>query len=918
MRIFATVLIVCVIMSSALAENAVHSYQFSTENGKRVVRVETPRDAGLESTPRPKRPFRNPNLMAQVLWIDRNHENAIAENVTIVPDGSGIFAGWWLNNERFSAYASAGLEAPVWTYRQITDWQMPVNASNSNFSGTGSGMPAYIWNHDSPLYNDEVGFNPGYSGRGVSFSGDGSLLAAVASPNNSAAMLVVFDINSGDTVFTRSFVPTTGLYGVDFSYDGSSVLVSNYGGLLVYDVPSGDLIGTLYNYSQNIARISGDGERVVTGTFNGTVILYEWDGSQYNTAWNVNTGHEWVTAVDISTDGSTVACGTLDFLTGGEYGGKFMLLDADSGSVLIDYDEYGDEVSSVALSADGQYAIAGSWGQYGDTYGDVVTCFTRSTNVPIFQLLDDIDEPGSIFDVAISDSGNYAAAGGKAVHAREFGNGGMLYSIKINDPLDNDVAVASIDEPGEFLNPGESAIPTATFINVGANSASFTVNCTVTDIDSGNVIYTSSYDINNLGSFATSVVYFSPDFVMPAEGRYRLEMSADITGDEDPSNNTLSLVLRSWHDIKIINSVSPFDEVTNGWPTTPIVTCRNLGSYIETFDILVTIYDSTNTQVFSGQSTVYDLLPYTDEEIQLSEWIPEESGAYRAEFEAVVPDDFYPDDNTATKMFNVVNEMLYDDGVLDINIWVNAYPYSVNRKFGQRFAPNMASPFTITNARFYIGNISYAGYLDYVGITKEQSGIPDTSNYMAYVTNPPLSGPGSWTDIDLDVSVFDDRPLWLVLHWPDIEDVGPYIGGDGTGILDGQSYWYDNASGWSQYPFYDWMIRMTLENLNTGVETEYITGLPDKIALAQNYPNPFNPRTSIKFQLPNSELVKLEIFSITGARVRTLVDSRFDAGYHSITWDGKSGDGRDAASGVYYYRLTAGQHRITKKMMLLK
>jgi uncharacterized protein YuzE len=743
-------------------------------------------------------------------------------------------------------------------------------------------------------------------------------MAAVAKKNALSAILIVYDLIAGDTIFTRTFVPTTELYGVDFSHDGSTIVVSNYGDLLVYSVPDGDLLGNLYNYSQNMAEISGDGTRVVIGTFQGNVILYEWNGTQYITKWSIPTGHDWVRSVAISTDGSTFGCGTIEFLSGGGWAGKFMLIDADSGTVLIDYDEYGDEVCAIDISANGQYAIAACYGQLDGTYGDVLTCFRRDTSIPIFQLLDDIDESGSIMGVAISDSGHYAAAGGKEVHARIMGNGGMVYSIKINDPLTNDVAIASIDEPGEFLNPGQTVIPTATYINVGDSNASFTATCTITDIDSGIVVYSSSFGISDLPSFSTSVVYFSPDFTMPAEGRYQLEMGADMANDEDLSNNNLSLVLRSWHDIKITDVVAPFEEVTYNWPMVPIVACKNYGSYVEDFDIIVTVYDSLYVQVFTAQGSVFSLMPYVEEEIQFSEWYPDQSGTYRIVVEAVVPDDRFPDDNTAIKFFEVKDEMIYDDGTPEVDIWVNLYPYSVNRKFAQKFQPNIISPFDITNVRFYIGDISYTGYFDYVGVTKDMGGEPDTSNYLAFASNPPLSGPGNWTSVDLNGYVEDERPLWVVLHWADIEDLGPFIGGDETGILENQAYWYDDDSGWIQYLWRDWMIRLTLQESTSGIETEHITGLPRKLAMRQNYPNPFNSNTNIQFDLPGPKFVKLEIFSLTGAKVRTLVNSHFDAGYHAVTWDGKSDSGDDVASAVYYYRLTSGQNRITRKMLMLK
>lgn len=902
---------------ASFAGESGYSQEFSTENGNRIVRTITGQNGGADLAAERRLPIRNPHILAQVLWVDRNHENAIAENVSVTPDGSGTFAGWWLNNERFSAYASAGLESPLWAYREESDWQMPVGSSNTRFGGTGAGLPAYIWDDDSPLFRERLAFDAGYSGSGVAFSGDGSLVAVTAAAGGTDAVLIVYDIIAGDTVFTRRFVPSNGQYGVDISDDGSTVVVSNYGGLLVYSVPEGDLLGTLYNYSQNTAKVSGDGGRIIIGTFNGAVFLHQWDGSQYTQVWSRPTGDDWVTAVDISTDGSTVACGTLDFQSGQIAGGKFMEWDAATGDPLIDYDEYGDAVGGVALSGDGQYAMAGSWGQYGSTFGDVVTCFFRGLDIPIFQLLDDIDEPGSIFDVAISESGRYAAAGGKAVHAREWGNGGMLYSIMIRDLLTNDVAVASIDEPGEFVNPGEDVIPTATYINVGTANASFVGRCIVTNIDTGEEIYNSSYDTENLPSFSTSIVYFSPHFTMPGEGRFRMEFTAEMDGDEDPTNNQLGLVLRSWHDMKAVAVVSPFDDITLNWPFSGIGTFRNLGSYYETVDIEMHIYDESENVVFSTVSTIYSLGPYMSEDVYFESWVPETAGEYRAEFNVILEDDFFPDDNTMSKTFQVVNEMIYDDGNADISIWVNLYPYSANRKFAQIFAPNIATPYRITDFRVFIAPINYDGYFDYFAVTGDTEGLPDTINYISVIENPELSGPGNWSDFQTDINIEDDRPLWVVLHWPDRDDMGPFIGADNTGEMNQRSYWYADGENWNLYPWADWMIRMTLQE-QTGAEYEYISGLPDRIALFQNYPNPFNPSTTIEFALPNESQTIIEIYNVLGARVKILTGDHFEAGYHTAIWDGTNDAGNEVSSGVYYYRLTAGDYRVSRKMMLLR
>jgi hypothetical protein len=851
-----------------------------------------------------------------VVWCDRNHEFAIAENVTTTPDGSMIFAGWWLNNMRFATYASAGLEIPVWRYSVATPWTMPVSASDTKFAGTGSGLPAYTWNPDTPPPAEIYEIEPGYIGGGLSFSGDGSLLAIVSAAGTNDGILAIYDVATQDTIFTRHFVPTQGLYGVDVSVDGSVVVVSNYGQLYVYEIPSGDFRGALYNYSQGIAKISVDGSRIVNGTFSGSVYLYQWDGNVYGAHWIRSTGHDWVTAVDISDDGTTVACGTFDFDGQEIAGGKFELWDAESGTELIDYGEYGDLVTSVALSATGQYAIVGCWGQLGGTFGDVVSCFMRDSDIPIFQLADDLDEPGSIFGVAISDGGHYAAAGGKAVHAREFGNGGMLYSIKIRDPLANDVAVAAIDEPGEFLAPGEAATPTATFINVGLQPATFATACTVTNLQNEQVIYSNTYTVTDLGSFQTSQVFYA-QFTMPGEGRYRMKFSAYMSDDQDPVNNDLALVLRSWHDLRALTSESPFGDVTVNWPITPSLTIKNNGSYTETIDITLSILDTAGTEVFAALSTLFNLAPYAVEEIDFENWVPLATGFYQAVFSAMVEGDVTPDDNILTTDFRAVYEMIYDDGISDATFWVGPYPSSTNRMFAQRFEPNLNPPFTITNARFFQPSITYDGSFDYILFTNEMDGFPDTLTYLHKIDAPELPGPDNWASFDVSRSVYTNNPLWVIIHWLDSEASGPYIGADYSGQMDQQSYWFDDANGWRHFTGADWMIRMTISP-GIGVESDYFSGLPERISLSQNYPNPFNPSTNLHFGLPNSGQARIEIFDMMGRQVRMLIDGYFEAGYHSARWDGLCEDGSDAGSGVYYYRLSSNDLRVTKKMILVR
>lgn len=93
---------------------------------------------------------------------------------------------------------------------------------------------------------------------------------------------------------------------------------------------------------------------------------------------------------------------------------------------------------------------------------------------------------------------------------------------------------------------------------------------------------------------------------------------------------------------------------------------------------------------------------------------------------------------------------------------------------------------------------------------------------------------------------------------------------------------------------------------------------PRVFALEGNYPNPFNPQTSIRFSLPQAEQVQLEIYSIAGRRVTTLVNSTYEAGPHEVIWTGRDDSGQTVASGVYFYRLRAGEFSDVRKMTLMK
>jgi hypothetical protein len=101
----------------------------------------------------------------------------------------------------------------------------------------------------------------------------------------------------------------------------------------------------------------------------------------------------------------------------------------------------------------------------------------------------------------------------------------------------------------------------------------------------------------------------------------------------------------------------------------------------------------------------------------------------------------------------------------------------------------------------------------------------------------------------------------------------------------------------------------------TGVQEE----LPMQFALSQNYPNPFNPTTNIEFSLAKQVPVELKIYDLLGREVQVLLQNNaMNPGKYIVRWDGRNRYGQSVATGIYFYRLVAGDYVKTKKMMLIK
>jgi len=171
--------------------------------------------------------------------------------------------------------------------------------------------------------------------------------------------------------------------------------------------------------------------------------------------------------------------------------------------------------------------------------------------------------------------------------------------------------------------------------------------------------------------------------------------------------------------------------------------------------------------------------------------------------------------------------------------------------------------------------------------------IPNTYNLNRFFMDPngdPLTYTWSGNSADLTINLQDDS---LIAFTPGTD----YLGTETVTIVA-----KDNEGDSTSHTLDVWVS-----------ETGIADAIPGDFRCDQNYPNPFNPSTSIRYQLPENRYVSLYIYDLSGHKIRTLINGIQDAGYYTVQFHAG-----DLPSGVYIYRLTAGNDVRTMKMILMK
>jgi len=193
-------------------------------------------------------------------------------------------------------------------------------------------------------------------------------------------------------------------------------------------------------------------------------------------------------------------------------------------------------------------------------------------------------------------------------------------------------------------------------------------------------------------------------------------------------------------------------------------------------------------------------------------------------------------------------------------------------------------------------------------------------------------------EVPTGISASDGLEVLIYIHWDIVPNANYYKvfranSLDGTKIELGN--WqtelsFDDVPEFSDTVYYYW-VKAAIDNsggresdyggpdegyyifIPTDIDDENVLPIPDAFSLSQNFPNPFNSQSTINYGLPKSAHVVIKIYDILGRQVKILVDSEKSAGYHQVVWNSNN-----LSSGIFFYKIHAGDFVETKKMLLLK
>ncbi|MCU0406502.1 MAG: PQQ-like beta-propeller repeat protein, partial [Ignavibacteriaceae bacterium] len=375
-------------------------------------------------------------LGGTVLWSAQDVA-AIANVVAINNAGNYAFTGWGLNNLRASLYSDVSSN-PLWDFSTQYDPFVDISGDGSIIATT-AGTHFYLLDPANGNINYQFAFPDSFYASYVTLSRDGTMALVLANAWGSSTTYraYAFELAGGASSIRWTYdVPVSEItqwIGANFSADGSTVAITGRYHLYAFNSIDGTLIWKHFlDNTESAPAISGDGRVIATADNGGFVQTWHFDSAtnEYFLLWQyrilVGTS-SWASSVGISADGNTIIAGSLIFLSSGNDGSVICFDTYGNGTPKWIYSGVGDLVDNISVSDDGNVAAVATWGDYPAHVKPDLLVFDVTTGQLTFSVI----TPGSFFTCDLSPDGKRVIAGGKGVHAREFGNGGRIYLCDI-------------------------------------------------------------------------------------------------------------------------------------------------------------------------------------------------------------------------------------------------------------------------------------------------------------------------------------------------------------------------------------------------------------------------------------------------------------------------------------------------------
>ena len=383
----------------------------------------------------------NKSSKSALIW-EAEAEWAICKSVNISDETYHSFIGWQINDEAWAYFNGTG-NTPVWAYDIDGAEELPQDlTSDGTYMVGATGNTVYGFNPSSGTPDWEYTIsNSGDIIYNIVISDDGETVYFVSGDDYTYSYITSVDILSSEENWNFS-IPDGG-YAVKLvlSANGERLIIEKYNNTIVYSNNGGVLFDmTRTNGAGAKPAVSDDGNVFVIGDYYGYATVYEYNviSEIYEEKWQYlfewGDYYDWVNAIAVSGDGSTIALGSTQFEEDGTFTGELAVFDTQSNVPLWIYQSVNDALSAIDISQNGSLIAAVSYGPIDDNDDDFWV-FNRNSNEAAFKYTCQ----GSPYDIDISSDGSKCIVGGKAVHARISGHGGKLYYLDLEQGLDIEI-----------------------------------------------------------------------------------------------------------------------------------------------------------------------------------------------------------------------------------------------------------------------------------------------------------------------------------------------------------------------------------------------------------------------------------------------------------------------------------------------